>query len=115
MAKRKIISRNRKTTSDALVIVHRRYFEGRPANIALLEEARANAAVARQIHDLREKAGFTQRELAKTVGTTASVICRLENADYQGHSLAMLRRIAKALDRQVEFSFVPRRHELQPG
>ena len=83
--------------------------------IAILEEERANAAVARQIHDLREKAGFTQRELAKIVGTTASVICRLENADYEGHSLAMLRRIAKALDRQVEISFVPRRHDLQPA
>jgi DNA-binding XRE family transcriptional regulator len=115
MAKKKIVSRSRKTTSDALAIVHRRYFEGRPANIAILEEERANAAVARQIHVLREKAGFTQRELAKIVGTTASVICRLENADYEGHSLAMLRRIAKALDRQVEISFVPRRHELQPA
>jgi DNA-binding XRE family transcriptional regulator len=113
MAKKKILPRSRKTTSDALAIVHRRYFEGRPANIAILEEERANAAVARQIHDLREKAGFTQRELAEIVGTTASVICRLENADYEGHSLAMLRRIAKALDRQVEISFVPRRHELQ--
>ena len=40
---------------------------------------------------------ITQRQLAKKVGTTASVICRLEDADYQGHSLAMLRRIAAAL------------------
>ena len=113
MAKKKIVSRSRNTTSDALAIVHRRYFKGRPADIALLEEERANAAVARQIHDLREKAGFTQRKLAKIVGTTASVICRLENADYEGHSLAMLRRIAKALDRQVEINFVPLHHEFQ--
>ena len=41
------------------------------------------------------------------VGTTASVICRLEDADYEGHSMAMLNRIAGALDRRVEIRFVP--------
>ena len=46
------------------------------------------------------------RELAR-VGTTASVICRLEDADYDGHSLAMLRRIAGALGLRVEVRFVP--------
>ena len=33
-------------------------------------------------------------------------ICRLEDADYQGHSLAMLRRIANALNKRVELRFV---------
>ena len=41
------------------------------------------------------------------IGTTASVICRLEDADYEGHSLAMLNRIAGALHRRVEIRFVP--------
>jgi hypothetical protein len=35
------------------------------------------------------------------------VICRLEDADYEGHSLAMLRRIADALDQRVEIRFGP--------
>jgi hypothetical protein len=35
--------------------------------------------------------------LAKKAGTTASVICRAEDADYEGQSLAMLGRIAQAL------------------
>jgi transcriptional regulator with XRE-family HTH domain len=56
---------------------------------------------------LRHKKGLSQRELAKLIGTTASVICRLESADYDGHSLAMLQRIAAALDRRVEIRFVP--------
>jgi predicted transcriptional regulator len=43
---------------------------------------------------MRTEAGFTQRQLAGKVGTTAFVICRLEDADYEGDSLAMLRRIA---------------------
>ena len=45
--------------------------------------------------------------MARKAGTTASVICRLEDADYEGHSLAMLRRIAAALDKRVEIRFVP--------
>ncbi len=63
--------------------------------------------VARKIVTLRTQAGLSQRQLAKLVGTTASVICRLEDADYEGHSLAMLNRIAVALNRRVEIRFVP--------
>ncbi len=64
--------------------------------LVALEEARANDEVARKIYELRKKADLSQRQLAKLVGTTASVICLLEDADYQGHSLSMLRRIASA-------------------
>jgi len=60
------------------------------------------ARTARGLCELRHKAGLSQRELARLVGTTASVICRLEDADYEGHSLGMLRRIAAALNRRVE-------------
>jgi hypothetical protein len=31
----------------------------------------------------------------------------LEDADYEGHSLSMLRRIAAALSQRVEIRFVP--------
>ena len=98
--------KSRTATSDAVEILHRRFFESRPARLASLEEERANAEVAQKIFDLRDQAGLTQRDLARLVGTTASVICRLEDADYDGHSLAMLRRIAAALDRRVEIRFV---------
>lgn len=74
---------------------------------------RANDSVARQIAALRVQAGLTQRQLAKLVGTTASVICRLENADYEGHSLAMLNRIAAALNQRVEIHFVQARERVQ--
>jgi transcriptional regulator with XRE-family HTH domain len=46
------------------------------------------------VREMREDAGFTQIELAKKVGTTQSVIARLEDAKYTGHSLTMLERIA---------------------
>lgn len=101
------MAKKRKPTSDAVEILHRRFYEGKPKRMAELEDARANDEVARQIYTLRTEAGLTQRELAKLVGTTASVICRLEDADYEGHSLAMLRRIAYALQQRVEIRFVP--------
>ena len=101
------MAKKREPTKEAVEILHRRYYEGKPRRMAELEEARANDDVARKIHDLRAKAGLTQRDLAKLVGTTASVICRLEDADYDGHSLAMLRRIAAALEKRVEIRFVP--------
>ena len=93
-------------SSDAAGILHRRYYEGLPERMAGLEEERRNAAVGRRIFELRTKAGVTQRQLAKLVGTTASVICRLEDAEYEGHSVSMLRRIARALDQRLEIRFV---------
>ena len=94
--------------ADALRIIFNRYYKGRPARIAALHEALLNDAIARQIRELRERAGLTQRRLAKRVGTTASVICRLEDAEYEGHSLSMLRRIAEALNKRLEVRFVDR-------
>ena len=72
----------------------------------MVAEAQANDTVARKIFEIRKRAGMTQQQLAKLVGTTASVISRLEDADYEGHSLAMLRCIPEALDRRIELRFV---------
>lgn len=74
---------------------------------ALIEEERVNADVAAEIYELRTSRGLTQSELASRVGTTQSVIARLEDADYQGHSLRMLRRIAEALGARLTVQFVP--------
>lgn len=98
--------RKDKRTDDAVEILHRRYVAGKPERMAELEQIQADDAVARKIYDLRTRAGLSQRAFAKLVGTTASVICRLEDADYEGHSLAMLNRIAAALDKRVEIRFV---------
>jgi len=61
------------------------------------------------------RAGLSQRELAKRIGTSPSVICRLEDADYEGHSLTMLRRIAAAVDHRVEIRLVRNRSRTQQG
>jgi DNA-binding XRE family transcriptional regulator len=99
-------AKKRKPTTDAIEIIHRQHYEGHPKRIAELAEAEANDSVARKIYELRKRAGLTQQQLAKLVDTTTSVICRLEDADYEGHSLAMLRRIGNALNKRVELRFV---------
>ena len=104
--KRRDMARMLKPTSDAVEVLHRRFYEGKPTRLKNLEEARANGEIARKIWALRTAVGLTQTQLAKLIGTTASVICRLEDADYEGHSLGMLRRIAAALNRRVEIRFV---------
>jgi len=103
------MTRKTQTTTDAVEVLHRRFFAGRPERLKILEEARANQEIARKISALRTKAGLTQTQLGKLAGTTASVICRMEDADYERHSLAMLRRIAAALNRKLEIRFVPTR------
>ena len=95
-----------KPTDDAVEILHRRYIKDDPEALAELEQIQVDNDVARKIYDLRMKAGLSQRAFAKLVGTTASVICRLEDADYEGHSMAMLNRIAAALNKRVEIRFV---------
>ena len=46
------------------------------------------------VREMREESDLTQAELAKKIGTTQSVIARLEDAEYSGHSLPILERIA---------------------
>jgi DNA-binding XRE family transcriptional regulator len=93
--------------SNASKFLYNRFIAGKPKREQEFEEAVVNAEIARKIYELRTKAGLTQQELAVRVGTSKSAICRLEDADYQGHSLSMLKRIAEALDKRVEIRFMP--------
>jgi DNA-binding XRE family transcriptional regulator len=110
------MTRKRVFKSMGLQNLYDKHVGNDPARIASFEEELANAEIAQTIYDLRKKAGLTQQQLARRVGTTTSVICRLEDADYGGHSLPMLRRIAAALNQRVEVRFVPvTRRKLQPA
>jgi ribosome-binding protein aMBF1 (putative translation factor) len=78
-----------------------------PKRQAAYEDAIIHIEAAQLIFDMRTKAGLSQRGLAQKVGTSASAINRLESADYDGHTLAMVRRIATALNRRLELRAVP--------
>jgi len=100
----------RKKTKDALELIRRDVGNDKSFR-AMVDEEKLNAQVARMIYEARLKAKLTQKQLADLAETTQPVIARLEDADYEGHSLTMLRRIAEALNRRVEVQFVAARRK----
>ena len=93
-------------TTDAIKILKLR--AARDPNLQeLYEEEKINFQAAIAIREAREAAGLTQAQLAKLVGTTQSVISRLDDADYDGHTLKMLERIAEALKQRVVIHLEP--------
>lgn len=74
----------------------------------LVEEEHFSAHLAMQIHEARTSAGISQKQLAERAGTQQSVISRLEDSDYDGHSLSMLKRIARALDCKLRVELFPK-------
>ena len=104
----------KKTTTDALKILATVAGDD-PKRQQSFEQEVADREVAHKIFQLRQSTGLSQVELARRVGTAQSVISRLEDADYEGHSLAMLNRIAAAVERRVEIRLVPRKRRLLPA
>ena len=101
----------RKKTENAVRILLDRFVGDDAQRKESLQEERVHAQAARTIYELRQEAGLSQKQLADMIGTTQSVISRLEDADYDGHSLNMLRRIAKALNCILEVRFTPQEKE----
>jgi transcriptional regulator with XRE-family HTH domain len=62
-------------------------------------------ALGQLIYDLRTAAGLSQRELAERMGTTQSVISRLEEGGGAKNRLDTLARVATALERHLIVSF----------
>ncbi len=76
-----------------------------------IAQAKINFEAAQLIYDARTEAGLSQSELANLIGSKQPVIARLEDADYKGHTLAMLQRIAAALQQRLELRLVPQNHQ----
>ena len=79
-----------------------------PEQRALYEQLRIDAAIGDSIRQARLDAGLTQKALAEAIGTSHSVISRMENADYDGHTMKMLYKIALALGCSLEVRMEPR-------
>ncbi len=63
-------------------------------------------AVVGEMVEARQEAGLTQAELAKRMGTSQSVIARLENARHMP-TFDMVARYAAAIGRRVDIHLVP--------
>lgn len=93
-------------TISAIEIMNRHFGNDTETQERLADE-RIKSLAAMVIYNARTAAGLTQQQLAELVGTKQPVIARLEDADYEGHTTAMLNRIAKALNQRLELRFVP--------
>jgi DNA-binding XRE family transcriptional regulator len=96
----------KKLSSDAYRWAYDRYIKGDPEMEKYFEEMGVKADIARQLYNLRNQAGLTQEQLADLVGTNASVIEDIEEADYEGDFLGMASRIANTFHRRVEVRLV---------
>ncbi len=79
-----------------------------PAFAERFEKAGEAWDVALQIAALREKAGLSQKDLARKLHTSQQQISRLESPAYEGHSLSMLRRVAEVLGATVRVTLEPK-------
>src|SRR5437868_126922 len=95
----------RRSRSDGLRSLYEEFVGSDAELVNHHERTLATLEIGVVINRLRTEAGLTMRELAERVGTQPSAIARLERADYEGHSLGMLRKIAAALGRRVEVRF----------
>ena len=72
-----------------------------------VEHARLRLELAQTVHDLREKRGMTQADLARHVGTRQPNISRLERGEAVGlPSLDLLHRVAHALGGRLDVRIV---------
>jgi ribosome-binding protein aMBF1 (putative translation factor) len=92
-------------TTDAVEIL-KRHLGDTPELREMIAEEKLNVYVARMIYEARTDAGLTQKQLADLIDSKQQVIARLEDADYEGHSLSMLQRIAAALGKQLQIQMV---------
>jgi transcriptional regulator with XRE-family HTH domain len=70
-----------------------------------VSEIDADFELGQLIYDLRTRAGLSQAALAERMGTTQSVISRLEEGGGARNRLDTLARVARALERHLVVSF----------
>lgn len=77
----------------------------RTPSVEARSEVEHDLALGQLIYDLRTGAGLSQREVAERMGTTQSVISRLEEGGGAKNRIDTLARVAEALGRHLIVSF----------
>ena len=98
--------RDSMATTKNLAESIRRKLASNPDLAAAVDAERFRINVGVEIFAARTSAHLTQKQLAERAGMRQSAIARIEDADYDGHSLKTLERIAFALGKRLEVRFV---------
>jgi transcriptional regulator with XRE-family HTH domain len=97
---------------SASEILVNRFYKGKSKDRIARRDATINdLMLGDKIRELRERAGLTQAQLAKLIESQPSNISRIEDADYEGHSVETLRKIAAALHAKLKIEFVLEKSE----
>lgn len=108
------MAHNREIKSTALRSLYDRHFKDNPERVESLREEMLKAEVARNLYNLRKELGLSQEQLAERTGIDVSVICDLEEADYEGDALEALRNLVKALGKRVVVDYLERQSPRPP-
>ena len=95
-----------KRTRDGMEIIKLR-FGVDPRTDPNVQAFAEDFRIAQVVYDARQAAGMSQKQLAEAIGVAETVVAELEDADYEGDSLSMLRRIAQALNMKLRVELVP--------
>ena len=87
--------------TDAVEILDRLFFAGKPHRQAALAKARRAADIAQVVYDLRRERKLTQRGFARLTGLKRNAIRALEAADYHGNPEKALAQIQRAVNEQI--------------
>lgn len=74
-----------------------------------LEELQPEFDLMEKMIIAREKAGISQKELARRIGTKQSAIARLEGGGFNKATIETLRKIADALNFRLAIKLQPKR------
>jgi transcriptional regulator with XRE-family HTH domain len=96
-----------KTTHDFGKVLAKELAED-PELEMLVEQQRLHSSIAREIYAARQSAEMTQKELAAAASMSQPGVARMEDADYEGHSVNALHKIAWVLGKKVVVEFVDR-------
>ncbi len=96
------MSRN-KRVSDVVELMDK-WYGSIPGWDAMSAEEELNMQIGQAVYDLRESVGLSQADLAKLIGSNQATISRVENADYHGNAIEILKRVCFALHMPIRIS-----------
>jgi len=70
----------------------------------MLAEEELNMQIGQAVYDLRETVGLSQADLARLIGSNQAAISKIENADYRGNAIEVLKRVCFALHMPIKIS-----------